>query len=796
MSALSIQVPFPVFQDRDGQPLDNGYIWIGQANLNPQTNPIIAYYDAALTIPAVQPLRTINGYVSNAGTPAKIYVNGVNFSILVQDSKGSMVYSFPDGTGIDASLDACGIDYTPQFTGSVTYPVCEKLEEIVSLKDFGAVGDGIADDTVAWNNFIAADGLKLVNPGEYLVNGVVKSYVSGVYLHQNVNNYAVIGPNLLPGFASLAKTNFSGTGDHTAGTVGTITGNVTGNPYGYYQLKIIVNTTASGNISILQSGNTIFGDAPYYPFSTAPVLNNALEQNAIVTTNEYYFYVATASVGFSNISIATDTDWAGSITAIELYEVTPTEFSFAGTGSETDGINNPVGLKVGALNRNDMAVGNLYTLGMKEFDLSVTFPGAQNTAMGSYALATNWKGDQNTAVGMLALAYNEGSNNVGIGYSALKLNTKGQENTSIGYKSGVLNTTGYRNTFVGFWSGAYNQTGINNTRVGWQPNIAGGIVNGDTSMGAPAGTGVLNGSANCFFGSGSGVTVSGQSTLTLEGASAFGYNSKPWGDYATCVGFGAIVGTESVFADQSISIGYNAITTSTGCITIGASINNTADQSTAIGYQVVSTGQQGVSLGHLAQSIGLRNTALGAQSGVGFAGERNTFVGGVAGVQTVTYENCTLLGHATVVTGSNQVQLGDSTTTTYAYGAVQNRSDIRDKTDIRDTQLGLDFINKLRPVDYKWDYRDAYREIDENGNVINLPKDGSKKRNRYHHGLIAQEVKEIADMLGLDFGGYQDHSIEGGNDVLSIGYIELIAPMIKAIQQLSAEISELKTKIS
>jgi hypothetical protein len=32
MSALSIQVPFPVFQDRDGQPLENGYIWIGQPN--------------------------------------------------------------------------------------------------------------------------------------------------------------------------------------------------------------------------------------------------------------------------------------------------------------------------------------------------------------------------------------------------------------------------------------------------------------------------------------------------------------------------------------------------------------------------------------------------------------------------------------------------------------------------------------------------------------------------------------------------------------------------------------------
>ena len=48
------------------------------------------------------------------------------------------------------------------------------------------------------------------------------------------------------------------------------------------------------------------------------------------------------------------------------------------------------------------------------------------------------------------------------------------------------------------------------------------------------------------------------------------------------------------------------------------------------------------------------------------------------------------------------------------------------------------------------------------------------------------------DDLGVDFGGYQDHSINGGQDVMSIGYGELIAPMIKAIQELKAEIEILK----
>ena len=163
MSALSIQVPFPVFQDRDGQPLDNGYVWIGTANLYPITNPVVAYFDEALTIIAAQPLRTINGYISNAGTPAQVFIDGVNFSILVQDSKGSMVYNFADGTGISPNLDACEVSYDPPFVGGVTYPVCEKLAQTVSVKDFGAVGDGVVNDTAAIQAGI--DYLESVNGG-------------------------------------------------------------------------------------------------------------------------------------------------------------------------------------------------------------------------------------------------------------------------------------------------------------------------------------------------------------------------------------------------------------------------------------------------------------------------------------------------------------------------------------------------------------------------------------------------------------------------------------------------------
>jgi hypothetical protein len=92
MSALSIQPPYPAFAGADGQPLENGYIWIGTVNLSPQTNQIAVYWDSGLTIPAAQPIRTLNGYPSYQGTPSRFYTAS-DYSIQVLDSKGSVVYT-------------------------------------------------------------------------------------------------------------------------------------------------------------------------------------------------------------------------------------------------------------------------------------------------------------------------------------------------------------------------------------------------------------------------------------------------------------------------------------------------------------------------------------------------------------------------------------------------------------------------------------------------------------------------------------------------------------------------------
>lgn len=95
----AIVSPFYIFQDTDGNPLNNGKIYIGTAGLNPETNPISTYWDSALTIPAVQPIRTTGGYPSYLGNVANIWVSA-DYSITVRDKKDQLVFSSLTGSGL------------------------------------------------------------------------------------------------------------------------------------------------------------------------------------------------------------------------------------------------------------------------------------------------------------------------------------------------------------------------------------------------------------------------------------------------------------------------------------------------------------------------------------------------------------------------------------------------------------------------------------------------------------------------------------------------------------------------
>jgi len=181
MPATSIQSPFPIFTDIDGQPLEQGQVWLGTAGNNPISSPITAYWDAALTQVVTQPVTTRGGYPLNGTAVGRLYVNA-DFSILVRNRRGYDVLSALSATErFDSSL----VTFVQAGLGAVVRTAQAKMRDIVSVKDFGAVGDGVTDDTVAIqaaiNAISSAGGGTVVFPsGGYKITSslTIPSYVT------------------------------------------------------------------------------------------------------------------------------------------------------------------------------------------------------------------------------------------------------------------------------------------------------------------------------------------------------------------------------------------------------------------------------------------------------------------------------------------------------------------------------------------------------------------------------------------------------------------------------------------
>lgn len=152
----AISTAFPIFNDIDGQPLEAGYVWIGLPNLDPVTNQKQVYWDQALTQPATQPIRTRGGYPLNGTSIGQLYTTP-NYSIKVTNKNGNVLYNEP-------------------LVSS----------EVISVKDFGAAGNGTTDDTAAIQAAIAAAGVGgtiFVPPGmNCLVSSEVTFSVAGQQL--------------------------------------------------------------------------------------------------------------------------------------------------------------------------------------------------------------------------------------------------------------------------------------------------------------------------------------------------------------------------------------------------------------------------------------------------------------------------------------------------------------------------------------------------------------------------------------------------------------------------------------
>ena len=424
--------------------------------------------------------------------------------------------------------------------------------------------------------------------------------------------------------------------------------------------------------------------------------------------------------------------------------------------------------------------------------------GSSNVSLGSRALSEITTAINTTAVGARSLlSVQDGINNTGIGFQAL-YRTDGFDNTAVGSIAGEWIETGHSNTLCGKASGG--------KIVGGRWNVAAGVdamaeaeestyvvaigyrANGNTGSDSQSNSTYVGSFAGDFC-KASNSTGIGYRALNCENAGtatpnncvavgAFSGRHLDTGRDNTLIGVGAA--DDFTVMNFSTVIGMESADNPTGSVnhltTVGwhTARDITGDGNTAIGSGALIT-----------ETTGTNNTALGFNSG------RLSQAGG-----STNFNNATTLGNDARVSGDNQVQLGNSATTTYAYGAVQDRSDARDKIvkgGITDSLIA--FFMDIEWKRYLLDYRDDYLEVDALGNVTKLEKDGSKARSREHCGAIAQQVEEAMKKHNVDFAGLQHHKVKGGEDVYTIGYQEFIAIQGEILQRQQKAITGIVSRL-
>lgn len=232
MAVTEIQSPFQQFFTASGDVVNNGTLYIGTAGTDPTVpaNQIALYWDSAATISASQPLSVNGGYIQRLGAPARVYAQVDDASMTLKDGSGSTVFYSSSITlqqalrgDLSGSTGSNLLGYTRGVTGAVTTTVQTKLRETtLRPSDFGAVGDGVANDTTKFQNLELETSGRVVNLGG-------KTYKVDAYPTGNVyvDGFFLVGSTTYP--AKLNKAMISGSGD--LGGLDTLyTGGVEGTP--------------------------------------------------------------------------------------------------------------------------------------------------------------------------------------------------------------------------------------------------------------------------------------------------------------------------------------------------------------------------------------------------------------------------------------------------------------------------------------------------------------------------------------------------------------------------------------
>jgi hypothetical protein len=243
------------------------------------------------------------------------------------------------------------------------------------------------------------------------------------------------------------------------------------------------------------------------------------------------------------------------------------------------------------------------------------------------------------------------------------------------------------------------------------------------------------------------------------------------------------IGTESMYSNttgvHNISIGVSSMANNT------SGFNNTVVGPSALYSNI--NGSANVAIGMTSlydNTSGYNNTGIGNSALTNnTTGTYNTALGFSSGGNVTTGYNLTLIGYdaqPTFGSSQNEITLGNFQISKLRCNvqSITSLSDKRDKTNIRDLTLGLDFISKLKPRQFNWDKRDWYD---------NKISDGSKMEEKLTAGFIAQELDEVqisdnADWLNL--------VTKENPEKWEATYGNLIPVIVKAIQELKRKMTK------
>jgi trimeric autotransporter adhesin len=411
---------------------------------------------------------------------------------------------------------------------------------------------------------------------------------------------------------------------------------------------------------------------------------------------------------------------------------------------------------------------------------------AYNTAVGYSAGFAVTTGIQNTLIGGLAGdAITTGDNSVAVGYLALSATTTASDNNAFGVNALTSNTTGTSNTGLGRSALRNNTTASNNTAVGHNALLANTTGTGNTAIGASALDTVTTGNYNIAVGE----EALGAAGTGIASNVMIGYNAGSGlaGDGNVAIGHTAFDAAGD--RDSCVAIGNGALTTCTtgsNNVAVGDAAmyaNTTGALITAVGYLAGganTTGVQSIYVGNQAGNYTVLNTT----------GNYNTMIGPFCHGTAADTTNANVIGYNVAGEGGYTTIgiSGDDIRAAHGTATWATVSDERVKKDIADSTAGLSFINDLRPRTFNFKAKgDLPKEFTgyEEGSTE------SYKNSKTQHGFIAQEVKAVIDNHSELTEGFNLWNVRDTGQQ-EVAEAALIPMLVKAIQELSAEVEKLK----